>query len=159
MRSEVRHVESSVIRVTFDREPVPVRWSNLRHSRLEGISSRYWTPSEKRSRGLVSSGSSTLLPSAVLRPAETQGDITPNTSGYTGVSDSLTLAGDRSRIDLVSQTACRLLAPIQSEAKRPRTDYPGSLLFGHEPEHAHRPMEADDFSAAYTEKFVDRIQQ
>src|ERR1035438_988945 len=41
----------------------------VRHQRLEGIFSGYWTPPDKRSQGLVSSGSSTLLPSAVPRPA------------------------------------------------------------------------------------------
>ena len=157
MRSNIEQIESSLIRVTFDMERVPVRWSNLRHTRLEGISSRYWTPSEKRSRGLVSSGSSTLLPSAVLRPAETAGHVGPTTSESASASDSLTHATVRSTIDLVSQTACRLLAPTKNDARRPRTDYPGSLLFSHEPEHAHRPMEADDFSAAYTEKFFHRI--
>lgn len=64
MRSEVTRIGTLVTPITLARQWGSVEWLHLKQSRLEGISSRYWTPLETRLQGFVSSGSSTLLPSA-----------------------------------------------------------------------------------------------
>ena len=91
----------TVTGVTSNMETHLLEWLHLSQSRLEGISSGYWTPSEKRLQGFVSSGSSTLVPSAGLRPAECQ--RSPD-------SVTLTLGANSSTILIVSQAACQCLA-------------------------------------------------
>src|SRR5690348_12096003 len=100
--------QSVVTNVTSTEKVCSLSSVHLRRPRLEGISSRYWTPSEKRSQGLVSSGSSTLLPSAVLRPAE------HHESSESRRFVRLTRQANSSTILVVSQTACQLLAPLVS---------------------------------------------
>jgi addiction module HigA family antidote len=68
MRSEIVDCSRCVNHVMLACRANPLRLANLRHLRLEGISSGYRTPSEKWSQGLVSSGSSIRLPSLVPRP-------------------------------------------------------------------------------------------
>ena len=104
MRSSFARYIANVTVVTSKAICESLELGNLRQGRLEGRSSRYWTPSEKRSQGLVSSGSSTLLPSAVLRPTERHGSPKP------ARLIALTHEANGSRIWIVSQTACQLLA-------------------------------------------------
>lgn len=51
MRSEIQDCSPCVNHVTLACRANPLRLANLRHLRLEGISSRYQTPSEKWSQG------------------------------------------------------------------------------------------------------------
>ena len=104
--------ESIVTSITIRKQVCSLDSFHLRHKRLEGISSGYWTPLEKRSQGHVSSGSSTLLPSAVLRPASVPLARSPSSLAISSIGESLTVSRNRSNLCLtVSQAACQLLAP------------------------------------------------
>ena len=104
MRSDVVTAHPIVIDVTSDKETCSLELVHLRQSRLEGISSGYWTPSEKRLQGSVSSGSSTLLPSAGPQPVKIQQLLH---------SVTLTRRSKNSTISSVSQTTCQFLACIE----------------------------------------------
>ena len=106
MRNENALLNSFVTAITSDLEPPSLEWLKLKQPRLGSISSGYWTPFETRSQGFVSPGSSTLLPSAVLRPAELHQSF-KSTRFVTLTPEEI-----GSTILIVSQTACQLLASI-----------------------------------------------
>jgi hypothetical protein len=110
MRSEIGVAQHTMTGITGDLGLCSVEWLYLRQPRLEGISSRYWAPFETRSQGLVSSGSSTLLPSTVLRSEKTAAAVLLAQDAISRPANSLTAARDRSNLAIVSQTACQLLA-------------------------------------------------
>jgi len=157
MRSRRTQTAMSVTRITSHVQLNSIHWARLRHPRLEGISSRYWTPPQTRSQGLISSGSSTLLPSVVLRPAHLQDSIAPTRIHASMLVGSLTPNLNRSNLS-TSEAAGHLLASTQIHAQRPRSDCPGSLaVCAQNPQIPHPPMETAASPAAYTEKFDSRF--
>jgi hypothetical protein len=86
--------------------------------RLEGISSRYWTPPDTWSQGLVSSGSSNLLPSASPRRPK-------------GVAPTDDNSGQRTTLALIVYAVSGGM-PVywRTQIKRALgSDYPGAFFF------------------------------
>ena len=130
MRSDMNLYSPAVTPITLGASAAQLKWANLMHQRLEGIFSGYWTPLETRSQGYVSLGSSTLLPSAVLRPTEERKEFVETTFAPATKPPSLTLGTNGDTLSLVSQAACQPLARTQDE-KDPGPTTRGLSYFGH----------------------------
>ena len=103
-------MNTRVTRITSVLRDYWIDWTNVRQHRLEGISSRYWTTSDTRSRGFVSSGSSILLPSAPYgRLSHREG------ANARSIADSVSLTATEEYHIFVAvcQTSRQLVADLQ----------------------------------------------